>query len=58
MRAVVRRGLRDHRRAPLAWGLPLGAMCALIVGIYPSIQDSLNELTKNYPEGLKQAFGI
>ena len=58
LRAVVRRGLRDHRRAPLAWGLPLGAMCALIVGIYPSIQDSLNELTKNYPEGLKQAFGI
>ena len=54
----MRRGLRDHRRAPLAWGLPLGAMCALIVGIYPSIQDSLNELTKNYPEGLKQAFGI
>ena len=58
LRAVVRRGLRDHRRAPLAWGLPLGAMCALIVGIYPSIEDSLNELTKNYPEGLKQAFGI
>jgi ABC-2 type transport system permease protein len=57
-RAVVRRGLRDHRRAPLAWGLPLGAMCALIVGIYPSIEDSLNELTQNYPEGLKQAFGI
>jgi ABC-2 type transport system permease protein len=58
LRAVVRRGLRDHRRSPLAWGLPLGAMCALIVAIYPSIQDSLNELTKNYPEGLKQAFGI
>jgi ABC-2 type transport system permease protein len=33
-------------------------MCALIVGIYPSIEDSLNQLTKNYPEGLKQAFGI
>ena len=58
LRAVVRRGLRDHRRAPLSWGLPLGAMCALIVGIYPSIEDSLNELTKSYPEGLKQAFGI
>jgi ABC-2 type transport system permease protein len=50
--------LGDHRRAPLAWGLPLGAMCALIVAIYPSIEDSLNELTKNYPKGLKQAFGI
>jgi len=58
LRAVVRRGLRDHRRAPLTWGMPLGAMCALIVAIYPSIEDSLTELTKNYPEGLKEAFGI
>ena len=57
-RAVLRRGLRDHRRAPLSWGLPLGAMCALIVAIYPSIEDSLNELTRNYPKGLKEAFGI
>jgi ABC-2 type transport system permease protein len=58
LRAMVRRGLRDHGHAPLTWGVPLGAMCALIVAIYPSIEDSLNELTKNYPEGLKQAFGI
>ena len=39
-------------------GPPLGAMCALIVAIYPSIEDSLNEITKDYPEALKQAFGI
>ena len=58
LRAVVRRGLRDHRRAPLTWGLPLGAMCALIVGIYPSIEDSLKEITRSYPQGLKDAFGI
>jgi len=56
--AVLRRGLGDHRRAPLSWGLPLGAMCALIVAIYPSIEDSLDELTRNYPRGLKEAFGI
>lgn len=58
LRAVVRRGLRDHRRAPLTWGLPLGAMCALIVGMYPSIEDSLKELTESYPQGLKDAFRI
>jgi ABC-2 type transport system permease protein len=58
LRAVVRRGLRDHRHAPLSWGLPVGAMCALIVSIYPSIEDSLKKLTENYPKGLKQAFGI
>ena len=58
LRAVLRRGLRDHPRAPLSWGLPLGAMCALIVAIYPSIEDSLDELTENYPQSLKDAFGI
>ena len=58
LRAVLRRGLRDNRRAPLSWGLPIGAMCALIVGIYPSIEDSLDELMKDYPQALKDAFGI
>lgn len=58
LRAMLRRGLRDHRRAPFSWGLPLGAMCALIVAIYPSIEDSLDELIKNYPQSLKDAFGI
>lgn len=58
LRAVVRRGLRDHGRAPLTWGLPLGAMCGLIVAMYPSIEDSLGELMDEYPQGLKDAFGI
>ncbi len=58
LRAVVRRGLLDHRRAPLTWGLPLGALCALIVAMYPSIADSLKTLTQSYPQGLKEAFNI
>jgi ABC-2 type transport system permease protein len=33
-------------------------MCALIVAIYPSIDDSLTKLTESYPRGLKEAFGI
>jgi ABC-2 type transport system permease protein len=33
-------------------------MCALIVAMYPSIEDSLDELMENYPQGLKDAFGI
>lgn len=56
--AVVRRGLRDQRRAPLTWGGGLGAMTALIAAIWPSIQGSVDELMKSYPEGLKTAFGI
>ena len=56
--ALVGRGLRDHARAPLTWGGGLGAMGALIAAIWPSIEDSVDELMASYPEGLKKAFGI
>jgi ABC-2 type transport system permease protein len=50
--------LRERRRSALAWGLPLGAMSAFIVAIYPSVQGALTKVVAQYPEGLKQAFGI
>jgi len=50
--------LYERRRAPLAWGLPLGLMSAFIVAIYPSVQSALGKVVAQYPEGLKQAFGI
>jgi ABC-2 type transport system permease protein len=56
--AVVRRGLRDQRPAPLYWGGGLGLMCALMAAIWPSIEDSMSELVQNFPEGLMKAFGI
>jgi ABC-2 type transport system permease protein len=56
--AVVRRGLRDHRRAPLTWGGGLGAMSALMAAIWPSIEGQMQDLMKSYPESLKTAFGI
>ena len=51
---------RRKRLAPLAWGLPLGLMAVMIVGVFPSIQSSsqLDELIKAYPDALKEAFGI
>ena len=58
LRALVGRGLRDQARAPLTWGGALGLMGALIAAIWPSIEDSIGELVRRYPEGLKQAFGI
>ena len=58
LRAVVRRGVRDHRRTPLTWGGPLGAMSALMVAIWPSIEDSMDELMEQYPAGIKEAFNI
>lgn len=56
--AVIRRGLRDQRRAPLAWGGAFGLMGALFVAMWPSIEGSMSELVDLYPEGLKEAFGI
>ena len=55
---LVRRGVRDNRRAPLTWGGGLGAMTALMAAIWPSIEDSTAELVDSYPAGLKEAFGI
>jgi ABC-2 type transport system permease protein len=58
VRAVVLRGLRDTRRAPLTWGGSLGLMSALIAALYPSIQQGLSDAVRSYPSGLKDAFGI
>jgi ABC-2 type transport system permease protein len=58
MRALIARGLRDYRRAPLTWGLTLGAFCALIVAMWPSIEDSIGDAVADYPDALKQAFNI
>lgn len=56
--ALVRRGLRDNRRAPLVWGGALGLMSALVAALYPSIRGSLATVVDNYPSAVKQAFGI
>lgn len=50
--------LSDRRRAVLAWGLPLGLMCAFEVAIFPSVEESLTKAMRGYPEALKEAFGI
>ena len=58
LRAVIRRGLRDQRRAPLIWGGSLGAMSALMAALWPSIEGSVDTLLRSYPEKLKEAFNI
>ena len=57
-RALFARGLRDNKRAPLTWGLPLGFFCGLIVAMWPSIEDSIGKAIQDYPEALKEAFNI
>lgn len=56
--AVVRRGLLDQGRAVLSWGLGFGAYGAFMAAIYPSIHTSIEKVAKNYPSGLKEAFGV
>jgi ABC-2 type transport system permease protein len=56
--ALVAAHLSDRRRSLLAWGLPLVAMSAFIVAIFPSVEDSISQAVENYPAGLKEAFGI
>jgi ABC-2 type transport system permease protein len=58
LRAVVRRGLLDNRRAALVWGGPLGVMGALVLALYPSIRRAFAGSIQGFPDGLKQAFGI
>lgn len=58
LRAVIRRGLLDRRRAILIWGLSLGSLSAFMAAIYPSIRSSIDQIAKNYPSGLKEAFGV
>jgi ABC-2 type transport system permease protein len=56
--ALVESHLSDRRRSLLAWGLPLGLWSAFIVAIYPSVQDALSSAVQNYPDALKEAFGV
>lgn len=55
---LVRRGVRDYRRAPLIWGVSLGLMSAFEVLLYPSIRKSLGQAVQSYPAAVTEAFGI
>jgi len=56
--ALVGSHLSDRRRSLLAWGLPLGLWSAFIVIIFPSVEEALSKAVQNYPDALKEAFGI
>lgn len=51
---------RRVRYAPIAWGVPLGLLCVMIVAVFPSIARSpqLDQLIDSYPEAFKEAFGV
>jgi beta-exotoxin I transport system permease protein len=56
--AVARGVLRDQRRSPFTWGIPLGLLSALELAIYPSVHKSLGKTLDSYPDAIKEAFRI
>ncbi len=58
MLALVRAQLHERRRSLLSWGLPLGLMAAFEVAIFPSIEEALAKTIEQYPQSLREAFGI
>jgi ABC-2 type transport system permease protein len=56
--ALIVAQLRERRRSLLFWGLPLGLWSAFIVSIFPSIEAALAKAVSNYPQALKEAFGV
>lgn len=55
---VARRAWADQRRSILTWGLTLGTWGAFMAAIYPSVQDTITQVAKNYPSALAKAFDV
>lgn len=50
--------LRKTSRSVVIWGLSFSAMSVLVVVIYPSVNNSINDLIASYPPQLKALFGL
>lgn len=58
--ALLRKTLRDQRRAFIAWGVGVAAVATMYAAFYPSVRDSASDLQRyleNLPETLKGVFG-
>ena len=57
---LIRRGVRDHRRALLGWCVGVAAYVAVVTAIFPSIEGSkeFDDLVASYPDTLKSLFGL
>jgi beta-exotoxin I transport system permease protein len=58
--SVLRRSLRDSRRAIGWWSVGLVGLVAMIVAVYPAIHHnrSLTKLARDYPKALKAFIGF
>lgn len=58
MTALIARNLLDRRKALAGWSLALGVAGAFYMLLWPSVDDTIGETVKAYPEALKQAFSF
>lgn len=60
MAALLRKSLRDQRRAFVAWAVGLAGMSLMYAAFYPSVRDSSEALqgyVQNLPDALRDVFG-
>ena len=58
--ALLRKTLRDQRRAFIAWGVGVAAVATMYAAFYPSVRESASDLQRyleSLPEALKGVFG-
>lgn len=57
---LLRRGVRDHRRALAAWCVGIVAYAAFVAAIFPSVKGAgqFDKLVESYPDVLKSLFGL
>jgi ABC-2 type transport system permease protein len=58
LRALAARGVRDHAAPAAAWGAAIGALCALVVALWPSVRDALPRVTGSYPPAVRRIFDV
>lgn len=60
MAPLLRKTLRDQRRAFIAWGIGIAAMAAMYAAVYPSVRKSaasLNRYMQSLPEAVRSLIG-
>jgi ABC-2 type transport system permease protein len=60
LRHLLRKSLRDQRRALVGWSVGLTLLVFLEAGMWPTIRDmpDLRTLLANYPEPMRDLFGL
>ena len=57
---VIRKSLRDQRRALLGWAIGIASMIALMAAVWPTFRDmpDLEQFLANYPKEMRELFNI